>query len=350
MIADYSQFLSVAEDGRIWWRKEDAIKLGAGYLPVCDNDRNLVPVLRAPNNRVRANERTLLGDFHKDVANIARPQVQERDGTNFVEAAEFLTWLSQYIAFTQATIPFPNDLARAVREAKAAADISPVKTEFEKLMVVLEGWFDKNRTDVPEKQRNRIDRDLFPRNWDELTIEQRKRAAEDWDDKNDPTKEAERERDWALWVEYDEVKREIAEWELVATPTALDKKTKDDRLRELRQRFANLEEQYKRMRGDYVGQRESSVAAINRDRTRSDAMSAEIEEAIRELGDNWTPYQVMQKLKTYAGKSSSCITEAGTDYVLWRNSSGEPSKLDLKNLRNRLYRLRKRTPNAKIPR
>ncbi|MGP1679228.1 MAG: hypothetical protein ACTS6J_19000 [Burkholderiales bacterium] len=63
MITDYESFLHVAEDGRIWWLLKDAIKLGAGYPPVRDDERNLNPVLHAPNNRVSANERTLIGAF-----------------------------------------------------------------------------------------------------------------------------------------------------------------------------------------------------------------------------------------------------------------------------------------------
>jgi len=55
MKTDYSCFLHAGEDGHIWWRLEDAIKLGAGYIPVKNDDHNLVPVLRPPNQRVRVN-------------------------------------------------------------------------------------------------------------------------------------------------------------------------------------------------------------------------------------------------------------------------------------------------------
>lgn len=81
-------------------------------------------------------------------------------------------------------------------------------------------------------------------------------------------------------------------------------------------------------------------------KTRIDAMSAEIEEVILELGKQATPYEIMQKLKSRA-QTGGCVTEAKLDYVLWGNGSGEPSKLDMKMLRKRLER---RTKKITIPR
>jgi len=81
-------------------------------------------------------------------------------------------------------------------------------------------------------------------------------------------------------------------------------------------------------------------------KTRIDAMSAEIEEVILELGKQATPYEIMQKLKSRA-QTGGCITEAKPDYVLWVNESGEPSKLDMKMLRKRLER---RAKKITIPR
>lgn len=81
-------------------------------------------------------------------------------------------------------------------------------------------------------------------------------------------------------------------------------------------------------------------------KARIDAMSAEIEEVIFEIGKQATPYEIMQKLKSRA-QTGGCITEAKLDYVLWGNGSGEPSKLDMKMLRKRLER---RTKKITIPR
>ena len=78
----------------------------------------------------------------------------ERDGSHFVDASAFLTWLSQYIAQTQAKIAFPNDLVREVRNAKAEAASSRIATtnkEFESLTLALEAWFDQPRDALPYK-------------------------------------------------------------------------------------------------------------------------------------------------------------------------------------------------------
>jgi len=71
---------------------------------------------------------------------------------------------------------------------------------------------------------------------------------------------------------------------------------------------------------------------------RNDLMSAEIENAIRELGDRATPADVMRKLKSYAGKLGSCITEVAPDGVVWRTSSGKNTKLAMAALNKRLSR------------
>jgi hypothetical protein len=119
MEIDYSPFLHVLHDGSIWWTLGDAVKLGAGYLPIRDDNRDLSPVLRAENNRVIADARTLLSEFGGDHYTEAHPRLLERDDGRYVEAHEFLTWLSQYVAMnqTESTIQFPDQLANAVRGA-----------------------------------------------------------------------------------------------------------------------------------------------------------------------------------------------------------------------------------------
>lgn len=119
MIVDYTPFLHVAEGGRIWWSTADAIKLGAGYLPIRDDECNLVPILRAPNNRVLVNERTLIGALSDTRLALVRPEIIERDDGRFVEARDFLRWLREYSSRLSA-FQFPDDLAQAVMKAADA--------------------------------------------------------------------------------------------------------------------------------------------------------------------------------------------------------------------------------------
>lgn len=104
-------------------------------------------------------------------------------------------------------------------------------------------------------------------------------------------------------------------------------------------------------RSDFAKPLNAPINALSRGESlvkkpRIDAMSAEIEEVIFELGKQATPYEIMQKLKSRA-QTGGCITETKPDYVLWVNESGEPSKLDMKMLRKRLER---RTKKITIPR
>ena len=148
----FEPYLHVANDGAIWWPLNDAIHLGAGFRPFADDHAVLETELRGPNQRVRANERTLIGAFSDARLMIEQPMTFERDGIRYVDASAFLTWLSQYIAQTQAKIAFPDDLARAVRHAKAqAASSSTTNTggEFDSLTLALETWFDHALADSP---------------------------------------------------------------------------------------------------------------------------------------------------------------------------------------------------------
>lgn len=72
--------------------------------------------------------------------------------------------------------------------------------------------------------------------------------------------------------------------------------------------------------------------------SRSDPMSAEIEEATRELGDRATPSDIMRKLRSYAGRQGSCITESAADGILWRTPAGDNAKLTMQALKKRLAR------------
>jgi hypothetical protein len=254
MEVDYSPFLHVLHDGSIWWPLADAVKLGAGYLPVRDDNRDLTPVLRAKNNRVVADARTLLSEFGSDRYTQAHPRLVERDDDRYVEAHEFLSWLSQYVAMnqTESTIRFPNELARAVREATARPrHQSPVPPVFESLTIALEGWFDKPLSELPETLRKRVDVEFPPVPWDDLSVEQRRGAALDFDYGNDPATTQARQFGWDFFVRQDDLKRQLEHWTRVDAPTASDLALKETRLADLHQKLARMELQKRQARGDY---------------------------------------------------------------------------------------------------
>ena len=252
-ITDYTPYLRVTEDGLIWWLHTDAIRLGAGFVPVSDDHRALEPELRATSQRALANERTLIGAFSDARLNIERPMTFERDGFRYVEATAFLDWLSQYIAQTQAGIAFPNDLAREVRHAKAQAASSRTATaseEFESLTLALEAWFDQALDALPDKLRRRVESEFLPP-WDALAPAQRRAVAIQTDYQSDPVTLADRRLWWDFCQKMDAIKQQIAEWEVAPAPTASDLALKEARLKELRQELARMASQERQMGGDY---------------------------------------------------------------------------------------------------
>ena len=98
---DFERYLHDFGDGIIWLLKEDALRLGAGYLPVHDDER-MTTKLWAPNPQAELNLRTLLGAINDDRLTIERPIMFGRDGFGYVEATGFLNWLGQYITQTLA--------------------------------------------------------------------------------------------------------------------------------------------------------------------------------------------------------------------------------------------------------
>jgi len=259
MNIDYAPFLHVGQDGSIWWQMADAIKLGAGYLPVGDDARDLNPVLRARNNRIRANERTLLSQFSQDHYTDAHPRVVLRDDCRYVDAREFLNWLAQYIAKTQSEIPFPGDLAIAVRDAigKAASQPEAALT-FESLALALEGWFDRPLAALPSELRNRVDQEFAPMPWDKLSAEQRRSVALQLDYQHDPATAQDQKFWWDFFERMISLKTQVAEWEAVATPTAAELALKETRLTELKQELARMNAQQRLARGDYFPERKPS--------------------------------------------------------------------------------------------
>lgn len=251
MEIDYSPFLHVLEDGIIWWRLEDAIKLGAGYVPVRDNERNLNPVLRAKNNQVRANERTLLSEFSPDHYSEEHPRLLVRDDARFVEAQEFLDWLSQDTALRQSGMPFPDDLDRAVRLA-IGPRVRHSGAGSKSLTLALEGYFDKQFNELPVVQRKRVRRDFRPIHWNGATPEQRRYRASEWDCLHDPAMENEHQYWWDFYERIRELEKQIEKWSAVGAPTATDLAQKENRLVELQRELAGMKNEEQRVQRNHA--------------------------------------------------------------------------------------------------
>lgn len=116
-------------------------------------------------------------------------------------------------------------------------------SDFESLTKALEGWFETPLGRLPTQLRTRVEKDLFLWPWNELTVQQRRMAAEQWDYRHDPATEQERKFWWDLFLRRYAVQERIAEWQAVATPTAIDLKHKDDQLEKLQQELVRIDQE-----------------------------------------------------------------------------------------------------------
>ena len=249
--ADYEAYLHDFRDGAVWLLKEDALCLGAGYLPVYD-DKKLAPKLLAPNEQAELNLPTLLGAFNdtRDWLKITRPMTFERDGYRYVEARGFLDWLSRYIDQTQAKeFTFPGELADAIKRARvmAAASAPAADEEFVSLTRALDGWFDKDWECLPPALRQQIEQKttVLQFLWKTISPEQRLDCARQWDYRHDPATEPERQRLFQFYAELNdklqEARDKLAEWESVAAPDAGDLEKKESHIEKWRREVARLE-------------------------------------------------------------------------------------------------------------
>jgi hypothetical protein len=285
MHVDCPQYLTLAEDGKIWWTLEEAINLVAGHRPDADDRADPSPGIRALVQTV-AKAQTQNDGFSDGPDGIPWLRVFDRNGTLFVRASEFLAWLAQYICLSQSEIAYPTELARAVRTAIAAKPLrTPMEGPFESLTAALDGWFAQPLADLPEELRNRVERDcsFLHSLWDVVTPDARRQAALDWDCENDPANAAAREHLWGLWIEHEDVARQIAELDLTAPHDVSETIQKEDRLIQLRLRLAELEAQVNGDEPTAAHEEKARKRKLGRKRSEAPARLAEILDALEEF-------------------------------------------------------------------
>lgn len=120
---------------------------------------------------------------------------------------------------------------------------------FESLSEALKEWFAHPLTDLPEALRQRVEHEFLPFTWDLLSPEQRLDFVQQWDYKNDPATEAERQAAWDLLTRRLEVEGKMREWERAGAGTATELATKEARLAELREEITKIDLAEKSMLG-----------------------------------------------------------------------------------------------------
>ena len=130
--------------------------------------------------------------------------------------------------------------------------------DFDSLTWAFEDWFDTPLCDLPETLRQRVEQEFFPVPWDKLSADQRRSVALQWDYQHDPATEQDQKFWWDFFERVDGLKKQVAEWEVVATPTAAELALKETRLAELKQELARMDAQKRLARGDYYPERSPS--------------------------------------------------------------------------------------------
>ncbi len=184
-MVDYTPYLQVTEHGQIWWRLEDAARLGAGFQPSPVADSCSAPRLVTSSQQEPEIVSKLLVAIRKNVGSLESPPVVKRGNEVVIAAEEFLSWLAEYILESGTVIEFPSELTRAVA-AKQAVHLGQVP--FQSLKTVLEDFFEQPFMSLPSTLQALIrdHMDMVP--WDRLSVDQRRSYADQCDLKNDPAR------------------------------------------------------------------------------------------------------------------------------------------------------------------
>ncbi len=94
--------------------------------------------------------------------------------------------------------------------------------------------------------------------WDKLSADQRRSVTLQLDYQHDPATKQDQKYWWDFFERVDGPKKQHAEWEVVATPTAAELALKETRLAEIKQEIARMDAQERLARGDYYPERKFS--------------------------------------------------------------------------------------------
>ena len=94
--------------------------------------------------------------------------------------------------------------------------------------------------------------------WDKLSADQRRGVALQLDYQHDPATKQDQKFWWDFFERVDRLKKQLADWEVVATPNATELALKETRLAELKQELSRMDAQKRLARGDYYPERKPS--------------------------------------------------------------------------------------------
>ena len=126
---------------------------------------------------------------------------------------------------------------------------SDVDRRFVSLTKLLQHSFGKTLRELSLDQCHGVVIDLLPSwvVWDDLSEEQQRNAAEQWDAQHDPAFEAERQRIWSLGVQRHKLNRDLEQLDAMRATSPLERESRERQLTDLRIRLIQVE---KELQGD----------------------------------------------------------------------------------------------------
>lgn len=358
---NYEPVLFVSGDGCIWWRLEDAIKLGVGYIPVGWNDDDY-PLFQSPRDRAHDDAQDLMTKFRAAQAEGSAPVVSVRERDTFVEAPEFLRWLTQSVVQTWQSQERLDELNHnlllaqlrwrtATRSQSEAVSAGP---PYDAVTAVLADVFETPFVELPKRHQARVASVYFPGRWDGLSPDERRGVAVRWDYDHDPRTRADRDRAEQLSIQLVYLSAEISALEKLPPQTFAEKVMKDEQVKDLREQYGMVAEQVRRYRvaREQYGPFRASPVPVDivpgydqEARTKHDDLAIElhdIAERMQAADERMTAATVMPLLKARVGVNGSCIQDHAANGVIWvRSSTGMQEKLTMKNLNDRIQRWKK---------
>lgn len=128
-------------------------------------------------------------------------------------------------------------------------------SSFDSLTWAFQDWFDTPMRDLPAALYERAKQEFLPMSWDGISGDQRRSLALQLDYQNDPSTKKDQEFWFSFFGRKRVLEERIAEWSLIATPTAGDLHMKEGRLKELRRDLARMNQLAKKKQGDYYPSR-----------------------------------------------------------------------------------------------
>ena len=114
---------------------------------------------------------------------------------------------------------------------------------FESLYEALADLFEEPFSKLPSKLSEWVAKEYDPLSWDQLSVDQRRMRAEQWDYYNDPAMESDRQYWSDFYQRMQAIEAQIEQWSTIATPTATDLAKQETKLETLKLELAAMQNQ-----------------------------------------------------------------------------------------------------------